>query len=108
VPGQGSGSGWNYTTTLAGTDLTTASAVTSSQTFAGSAGPFNPPMSVSGAFGNAPAFTLFIDESAPLTSRTIGTRDFTITAAPLTAVPEPASLTLLGFAGAALLARRRK
>jgi hypothetical protein len=109
VPSQGSGSNWNYATTLTGND-TTNGAVTSSQSFPGTTGPFGP-MTVNGSFGAAPAFTLFIDESGPtLTSRTIGTYNFTIVASPLDAppTPEPASLGILAIGAVALLAKRRK
>jgi hypothetical protein len=105
VPGQGSGSSWGYTTTLSGTDIDLASAVTSSQTFASVAGPLNPPMSISGDFGTSPAFTLLIDETSPLSTRTIGTFNFTITAAP---VPEPAAIGLITLGAAGLLTARRR
>jgi hypothetical protein len=50
-----------------------------------------------------------IDESSPLTTRTLGTRDFTITASPVAApIPEPASLGVLALGSLALLAKRRK
>jgi hypothetical protein len=105
VPSQGSGSSWTYVTTLSGTDIDTAAAVTSSQTFANAAGPLSPPMSISGDFGTSPAFTLLIDEQTPLSTRTIGTYNFTITAAP---VPEPASIGLITLGAAALLTSRRR
>jgi hypothetical protein len=111
VPSQGSGSPWSYAATLSATDLTTASTVSSTGTLTGtSAGPISPAIGITGDFGNAPAFAEFIDESAPTTSRVLGTRDFTITASPLAAppTPEPASLGILAIGAVALLAKRRK
>lgn len=110
TPGQGSGSSWNYAATLSGTDTTTASTISSTGTLTGSsAGPISPAVGITGDFGNAPAFAELIDESTPLTTRTLGTRDFTITASPVAApIPEPASLGVLALGSLALLAKRRK
>jgi hypothetical protein len=108
TPGVGSGSSWLYVTTLSGTDQNTSSTVQASQTAASSAA--NLALAIGDAstnFGNSPTFDLFIDEQAPLSTRTIGTRDFTITAVAVGA-PEPASLALLAVMAPALLSRRSR
>ncbi len=106
TPGVGSGSTYTYVTTLSGTDQNTSSTVQASQTFMNAAGPFTLAIGdASTNFGNAPAFSLLIDEQVNST-RTIGTRDFTITA--VAAAPEPASLSVLAVIAPAVLRRRSR
>jgi len=92
VPGSGSGSTWLYATTLSGTDVATSSVVAMSGTLASTV-TVTPSLAISGTFGNAPRFSLLIDEQAPLTTRTVGTYDFTINAV-LTAPPGPVGITI--------------
>lgn len=97
TPSVGSGSSWNYTVTLSAMDVDTNATVSQVQTISGSTANV-PTLAISGNFGNAPVFSLLIDEGSPFTSRTIGTYNFTITAAAATSsTPEPAAIaSLLG------------
>jgi len=106
APGTGSGNG-SYDLTLSGTGSSgTVSDVRSSTDILTDFVPVSPDLSISDAsFGNAPTFSLSIDEIGANTTRTIGTHTFTITA-----IPEPSTLALSALGLLSLLAcgRRRK
>lgn len=104
TPSVGSGTTWLYVTTLSGTDVATNAPVAVSRTYTSTATP--QAHDLAGDFGNAPAFTLAIDEQAPFSTRTIGTRNFTITA--VSAVPEPAGLAALAAGATGVIWRRRR